>query len=551
MMLRPQSLVILAALALGGAAPLVAAQSDDASANRVHSHVQFLASDLLEGRDTGSRGHEIAAEYVASEFLALGLKPAGDNGGWFQWVPFRRATLAPGSTAISITQNGKTAGVSMDDLMVRPSLTEKQRDVRAGMVFAGYGIDDDALRINDYRGLDVRGKIVVVLRGAPEGIDNDASAHLAGTKDETAVRHGAIGLIEVSPRKSAGPRTGPGLSRYATMPSVDWVDAQGRAGSTPPGLQLRLLANADYVPRLFEGAPKSFDKVQQEAAHGGRPKGFALRPVLSVTSRTDWEDFKSPEVVALLPGSDPVLKDQYVAMMGHLDHLGLKKDAKPGEDNVYNGALDNAAGVATLLEAARHFADSGQAPKRSILFVVHTGEEKGLLGADYFAAHPTVPIQSIVGGVDLDMPVPLYPFTDVVAFGGSHSTMGNAVADAARQMDIGVSPDPMPEQSIFTRSDHYQFVRRGVPSILLFTGYANGGKKKWDDFFVNRYHSVKDDLSQPILWDAAARYAEFNYRIARVLADGPDRPKWISGNYFGNRFDPKGPRAPAPAKPAK
>ena len=245
----------------------------------------------------------------------------------------------------------------------------------------------------------------------------------------------------------------------------------------------------------------------------------------------------------MLPGSDPKLKSEYVAMMGHLDHLGLKKDAKPGEDNVYNGALDNASGVATLIEAARGFVESGKPPRRSVLFVVHTGEEMGLLGADYFASHPTVPIGQIVGGVDLDMPVPLYQFTDVVAFGGDHSTIGAAVAEAGKAMNISVSPDPMPEQAIFTRSDHYRFVERGVPAILLFTGYGNGGKEKFDDFFKNHYHSLSDDTKLPILWDAAARYAEFNYRIARQLADADARPMWYQGNYFGNLFAPGTARA--------
>lgn len=543
-MRRSPLFILAAAFCVTAAAPLAATTPDDASANRVHAHVQFLASDLLEGRDTGSRGHEIAAEYVASEFLALGLKPAGENGSWYQWVPFRRATLVKDGTSVSISEGGAASSVSMDDLVVRPSLTEKQRELSAGLVFAGYGIDDRALHINDYKGIDARGKIVVVFRGAPNGIDNDVAAHLSGTKDEIAARHGAIGLIEISTRTPSAGRPS-SLARLAESASVDWVDASGRAGSTPPGLRIRAMVSPAFAQRLFLGAAKSLDAVRADAAANKKLKSFALKPTLTIKSSTEWQDFKSPEVVAMLPGTDPALKDQYVAMMGHLDHLGLKKDAKPGEDNVYNGALDNAAGVATLLEAAHHFVDSGEAPKRSILFVIHTGEEKGLLGADYFASHPTVPIKSIVGGVDLDMPVPLYPFTDVVAFGGGHSTMGNAVREAAREMGIGVSPDPMPEQSIFTRSDHYQFVRKGVPSILLFTGYANGGKEKWDDFFQHRYHSVKDDLSQPIQWDAAARYADYNYRIARILADNPDRPKWLQGNYFGNLFDAGGPRAPA------
>jgi Zn-dependent M28 family amino/carboxypeptidase len=231
-----------------------------------------------------------------------------------------------------------------------------------------------------------------------------------------------------------------------------------------------------------------------------------------------------------------------VLLMGHLDHLGVKADAKPGEDRIYNGALDNAAGVATMLEAARSFARSGERPRRSLLFIAHTAEELGLLGADYWASHPTVPLASVAAAVDLDMPVPLYRFTDVVAFGAPHSTVARTVTAAGATMGIGVSPDPMPEQSVFVRSDHYPLARRGVPAILLFTGYGGGGKPVWDQFFANRYHDVGDDLTQPILWDQLARYAELNARIARRLADDPQRPRWYKGSYFGEAFAPGQPK---------
>jgi Zn-dependent M28 family amino/carboxypeptidase len=234
--------------------------------------------------------------------------------------------------------------------------------------------------------------------------------------------------------------------------------------------------------------------------------------------------------------------------MGHLDHLGLRKDARPGEDRVYNGALDNAAGVATMIEAARAFVESGQRPRRSILFIANTGEEKGLLGADYFANHPTVPISSIASVVDLDMPLLLYDFTDVIAFGADHSTLARTVARAAAQMDIALSPDPMPEQSIFTRSDHYQFVRQGVPAVFLATGFANGGAEKWRAFLNGDYHHVGDDLSQPIHWEQGARFARLNYLISRELADADQRPLWYRGDYFGNLFAAKAPRAERPGE---
>ena len=262
-----------------------------------------------------------------------------------------------------------------------------------------------------------------------------------------------------------------------------------------------------------------------------------------LSDQMEWNDFTSPEVIGLLPGSDPALKDQYVVLMGHLDHLGIKADAKPGQDSIYNGALDNAAGVATMLEAAREFVASGKPPRRSVLFIANTGEEKGLRGADYFAAHPTVPEDKIVSVVDLDMPLLLYPFTDVIAFGGDHSTVARTIADAAASMDVKVSPDPMPEEAIFVRSDHYRFVTRGVPAILLMTGFANGGAPIWKDFLANTYHKVNDDLSQHILWDQGARYAELNYRISRALADADQRPLWYRGDYFGDTFAPGQPRA--------
>ncbi len=542
-------LILLPVAALASAAALGAPPSSPgtaAAAARVRAHIEFLADDLLEGRGTGTRGHEIAAAYVAAQFRAMGLQPGGENGGWYQWVPLRRSTLVPGKTSIALTSGGRTAPVSEFDLGLRPSITEKVRSIDAGMVFVGYGLSDAALGIDDYSGLDTRGKIVVMLRGTPDGLPSDIAAHLASSKDQVAAAHGAVGLIELGVRSpQPRPATAPRVSLHARRAATGWVDKAGRSGSGNGSLRVQLNPSQEMAERLFAGAPRTLAAVRAEAANrNARPRGFALQPILSIRSESAWEEFRSPEVIGLLRGADPALKDQYIAMMGHLDHLGLKADAKPGEDNVYNGALDNASGVATLIEAARGFVDSGRSPRRSILFIAHTGEELGLLGAGYFAAHPTVPIGQVVGGVDLDMPVPLYQFTDVVAFGGDHSTIARAVAEAGKAMNISVSPDPMPQEAIFTRSDHYRFVERGVPAILLFTGYGNGGKAKFEDFFARHYHQPSDDLKLPILWDAAARYAEFNYRIARQLADADARPMWYQGNYFGNRFAPSAPRAP-------
>jgi len=529
----------LAALLLAVAAPAQPTPESAAAAERIRAHVEFLAGDLLEGRDTGSRGHEIAARYVAAEFQKLGLKPAGEGNGWLMQVPLRRAThaAAPGMT---LTIGGRpTPIVHGRDAALRPSLTEKVRSFSAPLVFVGHGISDRRLRIDDYAGLDVRGKIVVALREMPRSIPSDVAAHLQSVQVETAAAQGAIGFVEVEEGQGGAQR----LGRMAARPVTDWVDPTGRSGKAG-AVRARLTLSDEVANRLFAGARMSLAAFRAQSAAGRRPRGFPLPARLSVSARSEWKDFTSPNVVARLPGSDPRLAAEHVVLMGHLDHLGLSAGVKPGEDSVYNGALDNAAGVATMIEAARHFARSGKAPRRSILFIATTGEEQGLLGADYFATRSRAPGMRIVGLVNLDMPLLLYDFTDVIAFGAEHSTIGRAVAEAGAQMGIAVAPDPMPQESLFVRSDHYPFVRQGVPSVFLMTGHAKGGKQAWERFLAQVYHKPNDDLSQPIDWRSGARFAQLNYRIARRLADADQRPLWYAGDYFGDRFAPRSPRAP-------
>jgi Zn-dependent M28 family amino/carboxypeptidase len=548
--MRLSRLAPVLAVALASAAFAQPPAAPTFSADRFRAHVAFLADDRLEGRDTGSRGHEIAATYVATQFMALGLKPGGEDGGWFQKVPFRSATVV-GTPRLTISGPGGTRSWDNGtEVLIGPSLVEEKQDVAAPAVFVGYGISAPDQGIDDYKGLDVRGKIVVVLAGMPTGLDSEISAHLGDTKSAMAARHGAIGLVTIPTAKSAKQRPWQSMLPYVGRPSLTWLDKKGRPHEDAPGLRVGASLNTPAAEALFAGAKRSFAQVGAEADGSRRPKGFALKAKLRIERSTAWTGTSSPEVIGLLPGSDPKLSDEYVILMGHLDHLGLKRDAKPGEDNVYNGALDNAAGIATMLEAARAFAESGDRPRRSILFIANTAEEKGLLGAAYYAQNPTVPIRKIAGAVDLDMPLLLYKFTDVVAFGADHSTVAEAVRRAAARMGVGLSPDPMPQENIFVRSDHYEFVREGVPAILLATGFANGGGEKWGQFLGGAYHHVDDDMSQPIDWQSGARYAELNYLISRELADADQRPRWYKGDYFGNLFAPGKDRAERPAAAA-
>ncbi len=536
---RRIGLVALLAALLVAAAPPPAAP--DPSADRIRADVEFLADDLLEGRDTGSRGHAIAAGFVASRFRALGLTPGGDKKGWYQQVPMRRATHS-GEPAIALIEGGRRVPLRHGvDIALRPGLAERKLTIDSALVFVGYGLADPRLGLDDYRGLDVRGKTVVLLSGTPTGLPSEIAAHLQSQKRHFAVARGALGLIEFPADPAAERRQPEPLASYARRPALDWI-AAGKPGRAPAGFELRISAAA--AAGLFAGSRTSLEMLRRSLRDpAARPAGFALASRLALSATSLWEEFSSPEVIGILPGSDPALRGEYVVLMAHLDHLGVNPAARPGEDRIYNGALDNAAGVATMLDAARRFVDSGVAPRRSLMFIANTGEERGLVGADYFATFPTVPIHKIVGLVDLDMPLLLYKFTDVVAFGADHSTIARSVAAAGRAMGIAVSPDPMPEQTIFVRSDHYRFVLRGVPAILLMTGHANGGKPVWDKFLGSTYHSVRDDLSQPIDWLAAARYGELNYRIARILADQPQRPLWYRGDYFGDAYAPGQARA--------
>lgn len=536
----------LAAIAVCASAAVAAQGATDLSplAERFKGHVAFLADDLLEGRDIGSRGHEIAALYVATRFEGMGLKPGGDKGGWYQRITFQRTSRSdtPGSVTIS-GPAGSRSWKHATDVTVSLNPLDPDVDVSAPLVFVGYGIQDKALGIDDYRGLDVKGKIVVTLSGFPKGMPSEEGAHLSASKDVTAARHGAIGTISIATIQSEKARPWARSVQFAGNPRVNWVDANGKPHVDAPAIRGSAALNTPAAEAAFAGAPKALKAVLAEADKtGGRPRGFALKTSARIANSAKIETITSPNVVGILPGSDPSLAAQYVVLSAHLDHIGIspaRPDDKPGTDRINNGALDNAAGIATMLEVARTATSAPTRPRRSIIFVASTGEEKGLLGADYYARHPSVPISQIVGNVDLDMPLLLYPFTDVIAFGADHSTLGKLVADAVAPMDIKLSPDPMPQESIFVRSDHYMFVRQGVPAVFLATGFANGGEAAWGSFLSGNYHHPGDDMSQKIDWQAAARFTEANYRITRAMADADQAPEWYQGDYFGNLFAPE------------
>ncbi|MBU2979830.1 M28 family metallopeptidase [Alteromonas sp. C1M14] len=509
--------------------------------NRIKSHLFFLADDLLEGRDTGSRGHDIATLYIATEFAKYGLTPMGTEG-YFQQVPFRKASLIQDSPKLAFQFGDDT--VTLDypkDYITSPDLLATTSSLKGEMVFAGYGIVADELNHNDYKNLDVSGKVVVILSGKPLSFPSEEGAHLASgyQKNKYAAERGAIGVITLSTPIREKVRPYQSLLNYIHTPRMAWLDSNGEPANTFAQIKNSAYLSRPAAETLFAHAPQSLESIYHLLEEDKVPEGFDLPGTVEMSKQSLHSQISSPNVVGMIEGTDPVLKNEYVVFSAHSDHIGFAKTVK--KDNINNGAMDNASGTAVMLETARLFSGLAEKPKRSVLFVSVTGEEKGLLGADYFARNPTVPLKSMVANVNLDMPILTYPFADVIAFGASHSDMKASVEKAAGNAGITLSPDPWPQQALFTRSDHYAFVKQGIPAVFMVPGLTSkdpniDGGKAFGQFLATHYHKPSDDTSQPFNWDAAKTFTEVNAEIGYTLATQEKAPKWNEGDFFGNTF---------------
>jgi len=509
---------------------------------RLQAHIGFLADDLLRGRQPGTDGYNVAAAYVASQFRQMGLAPAGNEGSFFQQVPLRRAWLSEGTAHMELERGGKTRAFSfLDDFYMGPSKAHTNSRVDAGMVFIGYGIDAPALDYSDYKNVNVQGKVVVSLAGQPHDFPSEEGAHFASSREKmkAAVAHGAIGIITVQTPRSEERYAWERVRNLVGAPSMGWLDKNGNVFATSDQIKVSAAIHFKAAAALFDDAEISLEQllIMDEAADP--LPGFSLSGTMKMRQASIHETIQSPNVVAYLRGSDPLLNDEFVVYMAHLDHIGeLHGDGH--DDAINNGALDNASGIAVMLETARLFAEQ-EAPRRSMLFIAVTAEEKGLVGSEYFANNPTVPADSLVGVINLDMPLLLYDFGDVIAFGAEHSTIGAAVQSAVDEAGVGMTPDPFPEQNMFVRSDHYRFVQQGVPAIFLVTGrQSRDGLTDtmpiFEGFLKKHYHMPSDDLDLPIDYGAAARFTRINARIGEILANELKRPSWYEGDFFGETF---------------
>lgn len=507
-------------------------------AARLRAHIGFLADDAMRGRETGSREYEIAARYVAAQFQLLGLEPAAPEGGWFQRVPLRGSRLVEGSAAITLhTADGDVELQWLHDFRMGGDAFRTESEVTAPVVFAGWGISAPELGHEDYAGLDIEGCIVAIFRGAPARFPHNQRAFYSRNKSEEAAARGAVGVLTLQTREEQRRVPWERLIRNPYRMGMEWLNEAGEVQGEQPEIQGDAYLSPRGAETLFAHAPHSLESVL-DAAERDTAAGFELPVRATLRRKTVMEETSASNVVARLPGADAELAGEAVVFTAHLDHIGVGA-AKDG-DEIYNGAYDNATGVATLIETARLFKE-GEAPRRTVLFVALAGEEKGLLGARYFAHHPPMPVGELVADVNLDMPLFLYPLADLVAFGAEHSSLHATVATAAAEYGLALSPDPMPEQVIFVRSDQYAFVEEGVPAIFLVPGFGSrdsevDGGAVWREFFNQHYHMPSDDLSLPFDGPSAERFTLVNHRIGLALANATARPTWNPGDFFGERF---------------
>lgn len=526
--------------ALAALPSLAAAQAATPVADlaRLQAHLRFLADPLLEGREAGTRGYDLAAAYVASQFAQWGLKPMGDAGGYAQAVPLKTARLGATAPVLELCRDGRCERLAwLDEFSTGPDMALARREASAPLVFAGYGIHAPAFGLDDYAGLDVKGRIVVVLAGRPPEMPSEQGAHFgnARTKRELAARHGAVGVITLSTPRSEIVSPFHNNRLYTDSVAMDWQTPDGQGGSDIPGLQAGAAISVQAAPKLLAALGRPYAQLVADA-EAGRP---LPRGDLHLSARLVRDSVhgqaRSHNVVGFLPGRHARLKDEVIVLSAHLDHLGKKGDT------VFPGAMDNAMGIAMLLEVARLQAQSPVPLDRSVIFVAVTGEEKGFLGSAYFVRHPPVPVASLVAAVNMDMPILLHDFRSVVALGAEHSTLGAAAEQAAHRLGLQIAPDPTPEQSRFTRSDQYSFIRQGIPAVILGPGGESfdakeDGNALMRDFRRLRYHQPGDDLSQPFRWPAVQRFAQLQWALLQQLGTQPERPRWLPGDFFGELF---------------
>jgi len=516
-------------LLLAASCILVSATDFTAEGKRWWAHIEYLASDDLQGRDTGSEGHRKAAQYVAGEFERSGLKPAGESG-YIQPVKFDVRQIDEEKSSLELVRDGKTDSLTLGDDASFGLRGDIQESTDAAAVFAGYGFQVPEKNYDDLAGLDVKGKIVVYLAGGPKSIPGPLKSHYQSGSERWKYlkSRGAVGIATIpNPKSMDIPWSRARLARL--MPSMSLADP---ALDETKGLRLAVTINPEHANKFFAGSGHTIAEILDDADNDRALPHFPLAVSIRARVGLKKRQVESQNVAGVLTGSDPKLKSEYVVMTAHLDHVGVGPAING--DSIYNGAMDDASGIASILEIARILHESNAKPLRSVLFVAVTGEEKGLLGSRYFTAHPTVNEKNIVADINLDMFLPLHALHYIEVQGLAESSLGDDIRAVAKQAGVEVQADKEPQRNLFIRSDQYNFIRHGIPALAFKFGYLPGSpeEKLHKEWLKNRYHAPSDDVNQPVDKAAAAQFNQIILSLIERVADTPQRPEWKADSFF-------------------
>jgi Zn-dependent M28 family amino/carboxypeptidase len=503
--------------------------------DHIRWHVRYLSHDLLEGRGTGQRGGDIAAEYIATQFAEYGLKPAGDHGTYTQKVPLIGITTLPETQFSLVPRQGETMNLKpLDEYVAYDQTQQAQSDVDADIVFVGYGIEAPEYNWDDYKGTDVRGKVLLMLVNEPSSDDPKFFKGKALTyygrwtyKYEEAARKGAVGVM---------------LIHQTQMASYPWeVVRNSNSGEKSflklegPALKVASWIHIDVATRLASASGMNLEKMMQDAeSHDFHPVNLGARLKAHMVSKI--RNFESNNVLAILPGSDRKVADEAVIYTAHYDHFGIRPDM-PG-DNIFNGAQDNATGCGILLELARAFGGAAQRPRRSILFAAVTAEEQGLLGSEYLGKHPPVPAGKISLDLNYDDVKPLGAPEEVEVSGAERTTFYPAVEAMAKEFRLAIRADARPQAGHFYRSDHFSLARVGVPAFSINEGMKyKGHTEAWgieqeNEYVEKHYHQPSDEYHPEMDFTGDSAMARFGFALGWDAASLPKLIEWQKGDEF-------------------
>ncbi|MDX1554577.1 MAG: M28 family metallopeptidase [Xanthomonadales bacterium] len=513
----------------------------EVSAENFRTHMAVLADDAMWGRETGTEGYDMAAAYVAEQFARFGLTPAGDTQGYFQHVPFMTTRLEPDSSRLEIRRGDEVRHLVFGDEFVSSGGFGAIEDsVTAPLVFAGYGIRAPQHGHDDFAGIDCENRILVRLTGAPPGFPNDERAYYSSgrVKDGFAVEQGAVGVITVRAPVDLPRLTWDRYTAAIGSAGMRWVGTEGSPFEANAQLRGEAVLGETAAVELFALAGHDLQTLFASLDSTGA-ESFELDLEATMVRRSVQGRLSAPNVIGMIPGSDPQLQGEYLLYTAHLDHLGVRSGESGNE--IYSGAYDNAAGVAALLEVARIIANNPQRIGRSVVFAALTGEEKGLQGSSYLAHHPPFPIADLVSVINIDMPYLGFPIAEIMGLGAEHSSLHAALERAAQLAGLEYVADPRPELVRFIRSDQFSFVQEGVPGLNLKPG-TRSADLAWDGpamheaFLREHYHQPSDSLDLPFSAEGSRRFTAAALMLGLEVAGAKYRPSWNPGDFFGERF---------------